>query len=71
MGLTNESIFNALEKFSKNAEIPQEVKRYIEKYTSSYGMASLVLRENRYYIEVKDEMTKKELRELVEVERAY
>ena len=71
VGLTKESIFNALEKFSKNAEIPQDVKHYIDNYTSSYGKASLVLRENRYFIEIKDKRTKKKLRELVEVEKAY
>lgn len=44
VGLTKNDIFKVLTKLSKNQEIPQEVKDFIELYSKQYGKARLVLK---------------------------
>jgi DNA excision repair protein ERCC-3 len=61
VNLTKDDIFEVLDRLSKNAEIPQDVKGFIESYSSRYGKAKLVLKNSRYFIESNDKNVKKTL----------
>lgn len=49
--LTTDIILRALQKYSKNLFVPQEVRDIIELGMKSYGKAKLILQDNKYYIE--------------------
>ena len=71
VGLTKEDIFQVLDRLSKNAEIPGDVKAFIEQYSSRYGKAKLVLKDNRYFIEVANKTIKRSLLEIQQVKQAF
>ena len=56
-----------LDRLSKNLEIPSDVQFYIDRYSSQYGKAKLVLKDNRYFIEAVDKRTLKKLLEIEQV----
>lgn len=53
VGLTTEDIIRQLEFFSKT-KVPEELKQFIRKSTSSFGKVRLVLKHNKYYLESED-----------------
>ena len=53
VGLNVKTIIEVLERLSKTY-IPQEIIDYIRVTTESYGKLSLVLRQNRYFLEAQD-----------------
>lgn len=65
VGLSQEDILQVLYRLSKNAEIPQDVQFFINKYSSQYGKAKLVLKDNKYFIEAVD---KKTITQLLDIE---
>ena len=71
VGLTKNEILHLLKKLAKNEDIPQDVKSYIEQYSSKYGKARLVLKHNRYFIETVDKHTKEALLSLDVVREAH
>lgn len=70
VGLTKHDIFTVLRRFAKNEDIPDDVKSFIEQFSTQYGKAKLVLKENRYFIESVDERTKGKLFEISAVKQA-
>lgn len=71
VGLTQNDILNRLKYFSKNEEIPPDVKSEIELYCRQYGKAKLVLKQNRYFIEPNDRFTKSQLMDINSVKMAH
>lgn len=71
VGLTKDDIFEVLDRLAKNSEIPQDVKQFIEYYSSQYGKAKLVLKDSRYFVEVKEKSTFEKLMEIDIVKQAY
>lgn len=55
VGLKTQSILDALNLLSKSA-LPAEVVDLIVKHTKSHGKVKLLLKENRYWLESKDEL---------------
>ncbi|KAF2483342.1 P-loop containing nucleoside triphosphate hydrolase protein [Neohortaea acidophila] len=53
VGLTKEDIIKDLELFSKT-KVPENIKRFVDEVTSSFGKVRLVLKHNRYFIESGD-----------------
>ena len=51
--LTGEKILEVLDRISK-VHIPAEIREYIMSTTDSYGKVSLVLRQNRYFLEARN-----------------
>jgi DNA excision repair protein ERCC-3 len=70
IGMTKEIIFKVLDRLSKNKEIPIDVVEFITKYSSQYGKAKLILKDNRYFIEAVDRETLKKLKEIEKVSEA-
>ncbi|KAI8916895.1 P-loop containing nucleoside triphosphate hydrolase protein [Entophlyctis helioformis] len=60
VGLSTESIIAVLELLSKS-EVSDELQAFIRQHTSSYGKIKVVLRENRYWLETKDETVRQML----------
>src|SRR5205823_5100780 len=54
VGLNTAGIIEVLNRLSKSA-VPDTVVEFIEENTQSYGKVSLVLRENRYFVESEHE----------------
>jgi DNA excision repair protein ERCC-3 len=71
VGLTEKEILVLLSKLAKNDSIPNEVKQYIELYSSKYGKARLVLKQNKYFIETVDRQTRDTLLGYRVVSEAY
>jgi DNA excision repair protein ERCC-3 len=69
VGLHQNDIFMVLDKLAKNLEIPDEVKETIKIYSSQYGKAKLVLKDNKYFIEAVDEETMKNLTSKIDIVR--
>ncbi len=59
-----------MDRFTKNKDIPDDVKSFINRYSNQYGKAKLILKENRYFIEAVDKMTMRTLKEIDEVKQA-
>jgi len=54
-------------RLSKNKQIPEEVRFYIDKYTSEYGKAKIILKDNKYFIESVDEKNMLKLKDIQDV----
>ena len=66
MGIDTDDIINILDNISKN-ELQEELKQYIKSKTKTYGMARVLLKNNRYFIKCKDEKTLKKIKDIQEV----
>ena len=71
VGLQKDDVFLVLDRLAKNKAIPDEVRDFIEKYTSQYGKAKIVLQGNHYFIEAVDKKTLKKLLKIEDVKNAY
>ncbi|KAK9813915.1 hypothetical protein WJX73_004570 [Symbiochloris irregularis] len=50
VGLTTQTIINVLGRLSK-AELPEEIRDFVQKSTSNYGKVKLVLQRNKFFVE--------------------
>ena len=66
MGITNLDISQVLNNISKN-ELQEELEQYISQQTETYGIARIVLKNNRYFIICKDDKTLHQITKIQEV----
>ena len=70
MGIDIEDIINILDNISKN-NLQEELKQYITENTKTYGIARIILKNNRYFIKCKDNDTLKKIQKIQEVDRSF
>ena len=66
MGIDTDDIIHILENISKNY-LQEELKKYIIENTKTYGIARIILKNNRYFIKCKTKEILKKISEIQEV----
>ena len=69
-GINTDEIIDILEKISKNF-LQEELKKFIIGKTQTYGMARLILKNNRYFIKCRDSTIMNRLRTIQEVNQSH
>jgi len=69
-GIDTDEIIEILEKISKNY-LQEELKKFIIDKTRTYGMARLILKNNRYFIKCRDSIIMNKLRTIQEVAQSH
>ena len=70
MGIETNDIINILENISKNY-LQKELKKYIIDKTKTYGIARIILKNNRYFIKCKDNDVLNKIKKIQEVDNSY
>lgn len=70
MGIDTEDIINILDNISKN-NLQEELKQYIINNTKTYGIARIILKNNRYFIKCKNNDILKKILKIQEVDRSF
>ena len=70
MGIDTDDIIHILENISKNY-LQEELKKYIIDNTKTYGIARIILKNNRYFIKCKTKEILKKISEIQEVKYSH
>jgi DNA excision repair protein ERCC-3 len=70
MGIETNDIINILENISKNC-LQKELKKYIIDKTKTYGIARIILKNNRYFIKCKDKDVLNKIKKIQEVDNSH